>query len=74
MNVGYSLLQNKSLSDGERSDLDSLGRMMIRLMEIETSLRSPQAQDLEKPELWKPSIRQFLGKTFNSTLRDLLAV
>ncbi len=68
------MLQNIAIKDGGRLDLDAVGRLIIRLMEIETSFKHPQAQRLAKPDAWNAPIREFLEKIFVSTLQVLLRV
>lgn len=68
------MLQNTAIKDGGRLDLDAVGRLIIRLMEIETSFKHPQAQRLTNPDAWNLPVRQFLEKVFVSTLQVLLRV
>lgn len=71
LNIGHSMLQCTAVSDG-RLDLKAMGRLMIRLMEIETSLKSSDASYLDKPGKWGSGIKKFLERTFDSTLKHLL--
>ncbi len=68
------MLQNTAIKDGGRLDLDAMGRLVIRLMEIETSFKHPQAQRLTNPDAWNLPVRQFLETVFVSTLQVLLSV
>jgi len=54
--------------------IDAVGRLVVRLMEIETSLKHSQTQCLSKPDVWNLPIRQFLEKIFVLTLEILLMV
>ena len=68
------MLQNTAIKNGERLDLDAVGRLVIRLIEIETSFKHLQAQRLTNSDVWKLPIREFLDMVFVSTLQILLSV
>ncbi len=68
------MLQNIAIKDGGRLDLDAVGRLIIRLMEIETSFKHLQAQRLTNPNAWNLLVKQFLEMIFVLTLQVLLSV
>ncbi|KAH8800710.1 hypothetical protein F5884DRAFT_652369, partial [Xylogone sp. PMI_703] len=53
-NIGESLLQNRKLStQAEQHDVQSVGYVMIELMEPSTYILDPRSTELKNPEEWK---------------------
>ena len=76
-NIGDSLLSNvRSNKEKEREDVQSLGLMMVELMEPDTSLSCPTTLELQHPEAWPDGqgIRAFLALTRTATMQELLEV
>lgn len=73
-NVGQSMLEAVSSVGNEQKDIRALGLLMIRLMELGTSLESPDLLELKKPETWNDDIKDFLSRTIKypgDTLKDV---
>ncbi|KAL2048941.1 hypothetical protein ABVK25_010794 [Lepraria finkii] len=65
-NIGQSMLKGTDSSQNEQKDFQALGLLMIRLMELGTSLQHPDSIELRKPEEWDEEIKDFLNKTTQS--------
>ena len=61
------MLDNNVKSGNAQNDFQSLGRLMVRLMERSTNLADPYALRLQHPENWEDPIRDFLEKTDGGT-------
>ena len=57
------MLKNTEKTEDERQDFQALGLLMIQLMELGTSLRSPTSLTLQDPDEWEEPIKDFLRKT-----------
>ncbi|KAI9753301.1 MAG: hypothetical protein M4579_005220 [Chaenotheca gracillima] len=72
-NAGTSMLQASGVVDVS-VDLRSLGLVMMRLMELGTSMKWPDDLELQHPENWSQEARSFLQKTKSSNCSSLLTV
>lgn len=72
-NVGDCVLRQELLNnDTAHEDVCSVGRIMIELMEEDTSILRPKEARLARPEVWEDEtgIKAFLGKTQKTSLAD----
>lgn len=58
----------------EQRDYKALGVLMVRLMERGTNLEHPDSLELQHPERWDDSIKQFLQETSHSNGEELQKV
>ncbi len=68
------MLSDVASAGVEKQDLRDLGLLMIRLMELGTSLTNPKSLELQAPEKWKDQIKIFLRKTQECSGETLLQV
>lgn len=68
------MLSNVASSGNEQQDFRALGLLMVRLMELGTSLQTPELVELQHPELWNNNITSFLRKTTHCPAENLLKV
>ncbi len=68
------MLSNVASSGNEQQDFRALGLLMVRLMELGTSLQTPELVELQHPELWNNNITSFLRKTTHCSAENLLKV
>lgn len=57
------MLRGIAKSGNKQKDFRSLGLLMVRLMERSTNLQSPDSLELQNPEKWDDSIKNFLKET-----------
>lgn len=68
------MLTNIASAGDEQRDYIALGLLMVRLMEIGTSLTDPDTVNLKHPEKWNKDITEFLDKTTRYLGESLLEV
>ena len=61
------MLKHTAKTQNEQQDFQALGLLMVHLMELGTSLRSPESFTLQNPDKWEEPIKNFLQKTQQST-------
>ena len=75
-NIGESMLDQRRLDESNAQiDTQSIGCMMMELMEEGTFHLEPGSVQLKNPEVWQPDlIKRFLAATQSSTLAELCRV
>lgn len=73
-NIGQSLLEHAATSEAKDRDIRDIGRLMLKLMELSTSLFDPESLTLRNPERWGGAIKNFLQITQTATSEDLRKV
>ena len=68
------MIDAKPSIGNQQMDVRALGYLMVRLMELGTSLMDPQSLELKHPDRWDGATRTFLAKTEHSSADDLLKV
>ena len=65
-----------NVQDGEQKDVQSVGTIMMEIMEPETSLLHPGSIVLQYPDKWRDNIgiKSFLTATAVATLQELKEV
>ena len=65
------MLQAATAPESKQEDVRALGLLMVRLMEIDTSLKAPRSLELQNPELWNTRTKDFMARTAHSALKEL---
>ena len=68
------MLKHIGKTENEQQDFRALGLLMVQLMELGTSLRSPNSFILQHPDKWEEPIKDFLRKTQNAVGDELQKV
>lgn len=70
-NIGHSILLNILRTEVQQDDIQDIGHIMVRLMELRTNLKNSRSLELQEPEKWDEPIKQFLHKTVFTLIEDL---
>ena len=73
-NIGCTMVKPISSKETKTADIKAIGTLMMRMMELGTSLRHPRSLDLENPESWDDLIKDFLKGTATKAGQELLKV